>query len=160
MTENNSNAFTKNTATIGPSINIKGEITGSEDLLIEGTVEGAVALQDNTVTVGKDAQVKANVCAKEICVEGTVNGDLTSSARVVVKATGKVFGNITCPCLSLEEGAHLKGAIDTEPSNARSSSVSVKLEDIETTKTSNSKEKFNGAAIDPKSSEDSAIAKQ
>lgn len=104
-------------ATIGSSIKIKGEITGSEDLLIQGAVEGSVVLTGHVVTIGETALIKANVSAREIRVEGEVIGDLTSKERVVVRSTGKVKGNIMSPCLSLEEGARLKGSIDTDSSS-------------------------------------------
>lgn len=103
-------------ATIGTSITIKGEISGSEDLLIQGTVEGSVTLNEHVVTIGETAHVRANVIAREIRVEGEITGDLTSKERVMVRASGKVKGNIISPCLSLEEGARIKGSIDTDSS--------------------------------------------
>ncbi|MCB0328699.1 MAG: polymer-forming cytoskeletal protein [Bdellovibrionales bacterium] len=105
-------------ATIGSSIVIKGEISGSEDLVIEGTLEGSVNLGENTVTVGGTAKVAANITARKIRVQGEVCGDLFGKEVVFVESTGKVLGNITSPRLSLEEGARLKGAIDTDPSGS------------------------------------------
>ena len=115
---NNQDASTESRATIGPSISIRGEVTGSEDLLIEGNIEGAVDLKDNTVTVGKGAKVNACITGSVIHVEGTVTGDLYGSEQVVVHGTGCVRGNIASPRLVLEDGARLKGSIDTEPGSA------------------------------------------
>lgn len=112
-------------AVIGSSIKIKGEVTGSENLLIQGSIEGSVTLRDNVVTIGDTAQIKANIAAREIQVAGEVTGDLSSTERVVVRSTGKVKGNIISPCLSLEEGARLKGSIDTDSSMDERVSVMV-----------------------------------
>jgi cytoskeletal protein CcmA (bactofilin family) len=104
-------------ASIGRSITIKGEVSGSEDLLIHGSVEGTVNLGENTVTVGASAKVKADIFGKVIHVEGEVLGNLFGAEQVTVHRTGYVRGNITSPRLSLEDGARLKGSIDTEPTN-------------------------------------------
>jgi len=104
-------------ATIGPSISIRGEVTGSEDLLIEGAIDGTVDLKDNTVTVGRNAKVNANILGNIIHVEGEVAGDLYGREQVIVHKSGCVRGNITAPRLSLEDGARLKGSIDTEPNS-------------------------------------------
>lgn len=118
---NNQDGSSDSRATIGPSISIRGEVTGSEDLLIEGNIEGAVDLKDNCVTVGKGAKVNASITGNVIRVEGTVTGDLYGSEQVVVHSTGCVRGNIASPRLILEDGARLKGSIDTEPGSANAS---------------------------------------
>lgn len=120
-------------ATIGPSISIKGEVTGSEDLLIEGNIEGAVDLKDNCVTVGKGAKVNASISGNVIRVEGTVTGDLYGAEQVVVTSTGCVRGNIASPRLVLEDGARLKGSIDTEPSSPNASMSVEKIRNTATT---------------------------
>ena len=118
-----SNEFNENAgearerASIGSSISIKGEISGSEDLLIRGTVEGTVNLGDNTVTVGQSAKVAADIFGKTIHVEGEVVGNLNASEQIVIHRSGYVRGNITVPRLSLEDGARIKGSIDTEPAS-------------------------------------------
>lgn len=114
--EFNTKTSSEKCAVIGPSIKVKGEITGAENILIHGAVEGSIVLTEHTVTIGEAAQIKANVSAREIRVEGEVTGDLVSRERVMICATGKVKGNIMSPCLSLEEGARLKGSIDTDSS--------------------------------------------
>lgn len=118
---NNQDGSSDSRATIGPSISIRGEVTGSEDLLIEGNIEGAVDLKDNTVTVGKGAKVNASITGNVIHVEGTVTGDLYGAEQVVVHGTGCVRGNIASPRLILEDGARLKGSIDTEPGSTNAS---------------------------------------
>jgi cytoskeletal protein CcmA (bactofilin family) len=107
-------------ASIGASITIKGEISGAEDLVIEGTVEGTVNLREHTVVVGASAKVNADIYANVIRVEGQVAGDLFGREQISVQKTGCVRGNITAPRLALEDGARLKGAIDTEPSTGDS----------------------------------------
>lgn len=101
-------------ALIGASLSLNGELTGAEDLLIEGVVEGTINLKQNVVTVGKSGRVQAQIHAKIIHVEGEVQGDLFAAELVIVHRTGQVRGNISAPRVSLEEGAKLKGAIDTE----------------------------------------------
>ncbi|MBN8550847.1 MAG: polymer-forming cytoskeletal protein [Deltaproteobacteria bacterium] len=120
---NNQDGSSDSRATIGPSISIRGEVTGSEDLLIEGNIEGAVDLKDNTVTVGKGAKVNASITGNIIHVEGHVTGDLYGAEQVVVHGTGCVRGNIASPRLILEDGARLKGSIDTEPGSASAMNV-------------------------------------
>lgn len=134
MSNPSDNNSSKSTATIGASIRIKGEVTGSEDLIICGTVEGSVSLKENVVTVGEDAKVQANIAARIIRVEGEVAGDLTGAEKVVVASTGQVRGNITSPCLSLEEGARLKGSIDTDPAGPLGDRVSVTVEEAKAKK--------------------------
>ena len=85
----------RETASIGPSISIKGDLTGEEDLVIEGRVDGKVDLKQNSVTIGRNGRIKADIYGKDIFVEGEVQGNLCGHERVVVKSTGNVLGNIT-----------------------------------------------------------------
>lgn len=101
-------------ASIGPSVSINGEISGEEDILIEGNVEGLINLKKNVVTVASSGKVKAAIYGMVIHVEGEVTGDLFGTERVVVHKSGKVTGNITSPRISLEDGARLKGSVSTE----------------------------------------------
>ncbi len=119
-------------ATIGPSIQISGDVTGNEDLRIDGRVEGTVSLSDNALTVGKEGQINAAVNARAIFVEGKVEGDLKGDVQVVVHGSGNVRGNIAAPRVTLEDGCKFKGSIDMdgEPSAARASSHSGKSEKI------------------------------
>ena len=104
----------RNVATIGPSIAIRGDVTGEEDLLIEGRIEGKVLLQKNHVTVGKNGRVKADVFARSVAVEGEVEGDLMGQEEVTVRPSGKVRGNIQAPSVTLDSGCRFQGSIDME----------------------------------------------
>lgn len=98
-------------ANIGKSISIKGDLTGNEDLVIEGTVEGRVDLPNNQLTVGANGVVKAEVQAKAVVVVGRVAGNVEGTERVEIQATGVVEGDVTSPRLVVAEGAVLNGAI-------------------------------------------------
>jgi len=119
-------------ATIGPSIQISGDVTGNEDVRIEGRVEGTISLADNVLTIGKEGQINATVTARAIFVEGKVEGDLKSDEQVVVQSSGSVRGNIVAPRVTLEDGCKFKGSIDmdVEPSSSRASGGSGRSEKI------------------------------
>ena len=104
----------KEKAVVGPSIKIKGELTGEEDLMIQGRVEGRIELRKNNVTVGKKGSVQADIYGKIISVEGEVEGDLFGEEKIIVRKSGTVRGNMTAPRVNLEDGARFKGAIDME----------------------------------------------
>lgn len=101
-------------AVIGPSIQVKGELTGSEDLLIEGRVEGKIGLAQNALTVGTKGRVTASVHARAIHVEGEVEGDLTAEELILLRKSARVRGDLTAPRVVIEDGARFKGAIDME----------------------------------------------
>ena len=103
---------------VGPSILVQGDMTGDEDLVIQGRVEGSISLKKNLVTVGKDGRVNATVSAQIIRVEGTVEGELRGKEQVIVTRTGSVNGNIVAPRVTLEDGCRFKGAIDMEGPDA------------------------------------------
>jgi cytoskeletal protein CcmA (bactofilin family) len=105
----------KEGATIGPSISIKGDLTGDEDLMIQGRVEGKIDLKQNNITIGKNGRVKADVYGKVISIEGEVEGNLFGQDQIVVRSSGNVRGNITAPRVALEDGSRFKGSIDMEP---------------------------------------------
>ena len=111
-------------AIIGPSISVKGEITGAEDLFILGFVDGTVNLKQNVVTVGKSGRVNANVYGRILHVEGEVTGDCYGTEQVIVHKSGQVRGNISAPRVTLEDGARLKGAIDTSVGTAETTATS------------------------------------
>lgn len=104
----------KDPATIGPSIKIRGDISGDEDLIVQGTVEGTISLKQNNVIVGKDGHLKANVHARTIEIEGQVEGDLHGDEQVVVRKSGNIRGNVVAPRVTLEDGSRFKGSIDME----------------------------------------------
>ena len=102
-------------AVIGAGIVINGDISGSENLVIEGKVKGHILLAGHEVTVGQTGEVQADVTAKLIRVSGKVNGDLSGREKVVISKTGNVRGNIVAPRVLLEDGAVFKGSIDMDP---------------------------------------------
>src|SRR5437870_6195190 len=99
-------------ATIGKSLVIKGEVTGSESLYIDGRVEGSINLSGNRVTVGRNGVVAANINAREIVVLGKVRGNLTASDRVDIRSDGSLTGDVVAARISIEDGAFFKGGID------------------------------------------------
>lgn len=105
-------------ARLGPSISIKGSLSGAEDLLIEGVVEGEISLKENSVTVGSEGRVKADVFSKSICIEGQVEGNLFGEEQIVIRKSGRVEGNLTAPRVTLENGAKFRGSIDMNPQTA------------------------------------------
>ncbi len=123
---------------IGTSIAIKGEITGEEDLLVQGKVEGSIRLNGNELSIGDSGQVSADINAASVRIEGTVTGDVTGTEKVVIAASGQVQGNIVAPRVTLEDGAQFKGSIDMDPGsnsdrvaplNQKSSAISPTTED-------------------------------
>lgn len=99
-------------ATIGKSLVIKGEVTGSESLFIDGKVEGAINLPGNRVTVGRNGQVSANITAREIIVLGKVRGNVNASDRLDIRSEGSLTGDVAAQRISIEDGAFFKGGID------------------------------------------------
>ncbi len=111
-------------ANIGKSISIKGDLTGNEDMVIEGKVEGKIDLPNNQLTIGANGDVKAELHAKAIVVVGHVVGNVVGIDRVEIQATGRVEGNVTAPKLIVAEGAQLDGAIQMTGTTAASSGSS------------------------------------
>ena len=103
-------------ALIGASIRINGDVSGDENLTIEGLVEGSIDLASNEVTIGKSGRVNADVTAKMIRIDGEVKGNISGHEKVVISKTGKVQGNIIAPRVTLEDGAKFRGSIDMDPS--------------------------------------------
>ena len=99
-------------ATIGKSLVIKGEVSGSESLYIDGKIEGTINLAGNRVTVGRNGQVSANITAREIVVLGKVRGNMTASDRVDIRSEGSLTGDVAAQRISIEDGAFFKGGID------------------------------------------------
>ena len=97
---------------IGTTIKIKGEVTGDENLLVEGSVEGSIDLSEFDLTIGKSGNVTAEVRAKTVKVEGQITGDIHASQNVLVAKSARMVGNIKAPRVALEDGADFKGSID------------------------------------------------
>ena len=98
---------------LGPTLHFKGELHADEELLVKGRIEGSIT-HSQRITVCAEGEVKANVRAHVIVVEGTLEGDLQAEKSVMVKETAKLRGNITAPCVSIVEGAHFTGGVDME----------------------------------------------
>ncbi|MGA7342960.1 MAG: polymer-forming cytoskeletal protein [Terracidiphilus sp.] len=117
-------AVTGEQATIGKGLFIKGEITGSESLYIDGKVEGSLNLPGNRVTVGRNGQVSANITAREIVVLGKVRGNVSATDRVDIRAEGSLNGDVAAARISIEDGAFFKGGIDIKKPDAKPVAVS------------------------------------
>jgi cytoskeletal protein CcmA (bactofilin family) len=102
------------TAIIGQSIYIKGELTGNEDLTIEGKVEGKIELKDHHLTIGQGGNIKADLNAKTITIIGEVLGNVNAEEKVEIKETGKLRGDITATRIAIADGAFFKGSVDME----------------------------------------------
>ena len=99
---------------IGKSVVIKGELNGSEDLTIEGHVEGTIQLRDHVLTIGPNGRIKAQVFAKAVIVLGEVTGNVTASDKVDIRDNGSVDGDIVSPRVAIAEGAHFRGSVDMQ----------------------------------------------
>jgi cytoskeletal protein CcmA (bactofilin family) len=104
---------------IGKSVVIKGELSGSEDLTIEGNVEGKIELRDNILTIGPNGKIRAEVFAKAVVVLGEVVGNVTASEKVDIRDNGSVDGDITSPRVAIAEGAHFRGSVDMQRAGAK-----------------------------------------
>lgn len=117
---------------IGATIHIKGDVTGDEDLIIHGHVEGRVNLKDYQVTIGPKGSVKANIHARQVVIEGQLNGDIKGEEKVIIRKTGNVLGNVISPRVTLEDGAMFKGSIEMEPRDMKNSATKLDTNIIKT----------------------------
>jgi cytoskeletal protein CcmA (bactofilin family) len=104
---------------IGKSVVIKGELSGSEDLTIEGQVDGKIELRQNVLTIGPNGKIKAQVFAKSVVILGEVTGNVTASEKVDIRDNGSVDGDIAAPRVAIAEGAHFRGSIDMQKTGAK-----------------------------------------
>jgi len=109
-------AASSNLSKISAGLKIQGELTGDADLFIDGDVEGRIRLTNGRVTVGPSGRVQAEIEARQICVEGTVQGNLKASESAQLGAASKVLGNVQSPRIGVADGAQLSGKIETAPS--------------------------------------------
>src|SRR5258705_12174805 len=109
-----SHSMEKDIVNIGKSVVIKGELNGSEDLTIEGHVEGTIQLRDHVLTIGPNGKIKAQVFAKAVIVLGEVMGNVTASDKVDIRDNGSVDGDIVAPRGAIAEGAHFRGSVDMQ----------------------------------------------
>ena len=115
-------------ATIGSSIAVQGKLAGKEDLLIEGRFEGEIRVPGHQVTIGRQGSVEAEVRARLIVVEGKLSGNIVAEEQAVVRASGKVEGDIKAPKVALDEGCQFKGRIDMEPAEGKAAVEASKKE--------------------------------
>ena len=111
----------KDIVNIGKSVVIKGELNGSEDLTIEGHVEGTIQLKEHVLTIGPNGRIKAQVYAKSVIVLGEVTGNVTASDKVDIRDNGSVDGDIVSPRVAIAEGAHFRGSVDMQRKGAAAS---------------------------------------
>ncbi len=118
----------ENIVNIGQSVQIKGQLTGSEDLTIEGMVDGKIVVNDHALTIGANGKISAEVHAKTVVVVGQVVGNITADDKVEIASTGSVEGDIRAPRVAILDGARFKGSIDmnrkTSVAAAKSSGMS------------------------------------
>jgi len=108
----------RSAARIGKSVVIKGELIASEDLVIDGSVEGRIELRKHVLTVGPDGRVQAEIFAKSTIIQGKVIGNITSTERVDIRDDGSLDGDLSSPRISIADGAHFRGSIDMQrPAN-------------------------------------------
>jgi cytoskeletal protein CcmA (bactofilin family) len=116
-------------AHIGSSVVVKGELSGSEDLYLDGEVEGSIELRDHNLTVGPNGRVRANINAKDVVIHGNVQGNVSGNNRVELRKSAVLIGDIATQRIVIEDGAYFKGGIDIrkEQSNAREQSASTQV---------------------------------
>jgi cytoskeletal protein CcmA (bactofilin family) len=107
------------TANIGKSVVIKGEVTGSEDLYLDGQVEGSIDLAGNRLTIGANGKVKANITARSVSIGGKLEGNIRATDRVDLRQTAIVLGDIATQRISIEDGAYFKGGVDIQREPAK-----------------------------------------
>ena len=98
--------------TIGQSVKIKGELSGQEDLIIDGSIDGKILVRDHHLTIGPNGHINAEVHAKSVQINGEVTGTITADDKVEISSSGSVLGDIMAPRVALADGASFKGSID------------------------------------------------
>ena len=111
---------------LGRSMVLHGDLSGKEDLLIEGQFEGTISLHEHCLTIGPHGQVKAEIHARQVVIQGTVNGNVTARERIEIRKSGNVVGDLVAAAIAIEDGAYFKGSIDIlrEPVQEVASAVS------------------------------------
>jgi cytoskeletal protein CcmA (bactofilin family) len=115
------------TGWLGSSLHVKGDITGTEDLLIDGSVEGLIHLDERKLTVGTTAKLTADINARDVVVYGTVKGNVRAKGRIEIKKDGSIIGNLTTAQIMIEDGADFKGSIEIDRSAAEEADKNVSL---------------------------------
>ncbi|HYA24682.1 MAG TPA: polymer-forming cytoskeletal protein [Terriglobales bacterium] len=118
-------------AHIGKSVVIKGELSGSEDLYVDGVVEGTIELQGNNLVIGPNGRVRANVNAKGVVVQGKLEGDIRASERAELRKSAVAVGDIYTQRIAVEDGAYFKGKVDIQREAAKPSSPGISKADLQ-----------------------------
>ena len=116
----------KHRVNLGQSVQFKGELTGNEDLTIEGMVDGKIMVKDHGLTIGPNGRVTAEVHAKTVAVEGQIVGNITADDKVEITPSGSVEGDIRAPRVAIADGARFKGSVDMERSPSATPAMRVK----------------------------------
>ena len=119
---------TRDVVNIGKSVVIKGELNGSEDLTVEGHVEGRIELKDHVLTIGPHGRIKAEIHAKAVIILGEVTGNIMASEKVDIRDNGSVDGDIVAPRVAIAEGAHFRGSVDMQRKAAPAGAPAAKVE--------------------------------
>jgi len=114
-------------ATIGKGLFIKGEISGSESLFVDGKIEGNISLPGNRVTVGRNGQVAANITAREVVILGKIRGNVSATDRVDIRAEGALNGDVAAARISIEDGAFFKGGIDIKKPDSKTAAAAASV---------------------------------
>lgn len=120
-------ARVRDAAVLGPSIHVNGELRGAEDLIIEGEVIGSIQLAEHCLTIGGNGKVKAEIYAHTVFVDGSVEGDVYGSDRVVIRKSGSIQGNVVSPRVSLDDGGRIKGTMEMDPERVKAAFADKKL---------------------------------
>lgn len=117
--------MTEQTAIIGQSILIKGELTGNENLTIEGRVEGKIDLKEHHLTIGKGGKIQADITARAITIVGEVTGNVTAEEKIEIRESGKLTGDVVAPRIAIADGAQFKGSVEmsNKPAPAKEKSL-------------------------------------
>jgi len=116
-----------NQTLLGQSVVLRGDLSGKEDLLIEGHFEGTINLQEHCVTVGPHGQVKGEIHARQVIVQGTMNGNVTAREKIEIRKAGEVVGDLVAAGIAIEDGAYFKGSIDVLRESGKDASRSLPL---------------------------------
>jgi len=117
---------------IGKFVLIKGEVNGSQDLNIDGRVEGKIELRQHVLTIGLNGKIKAQVFAKSVVVFGKVIGNIMATEKVTIMEKASVDGDVSAPLVAISEGAHFRGSIDMQRSSAQKAAVESKAAHLST----------------------------
>jgi len=115
---------------LGPTVRIKGDISGTGDLLIFGAVDGTIKIEERKLTIGPLAKINADISAGEVVTRGLVKGDIRATRRIEIKKDGSVMGNLTAAQITIEDGAGFKGFVETEPNATKERTMKERVQQV------------------------------